>query len=100
MKSSDCSLAFWDYCLEHRARINNLKAKDLFSLHGSDAHTSLTGEEEIYQTSTNLIGMTGVIIGKRKNSFPLIEKSWGGYSDPLQARAIKWPCGCSRQMAT
>ena len=31
--------------MERRARINNLIAKDLFSLHGSNAHTCLTGEE-------------------------------------------------------
>ena len=31
--------------MERRARINNLTAKDLFSLHESNAYTSLTGEE-------------------------------------------------------
>ena len=45
MKESNCPLAFWDYCMERRARINNLTAKDIFSLHGGNAHTSLTGEE-------------------------------------------------------
>ena len=45
MKASDSPLIFWDYCMERRARINNLTAKDLFSLHGSNAHTCLTGEE-------------------------------------------------------
>ena len=45
MKESNCPLAFWDYCMERRARINNLTAKDLFSLHGSNAHTALTDEE-------------------------------------------------------
>ena len=45
MKASNCPLAFWDYCMERRARINNLTAKDLFSLHGSNAYTSLTGEQ-------------------------------------------------------
>ena len=45
MKESDCPLAFWDYCVERRARINNLTAKDLFTLHGTNAHTALTGED-------------------------------------------------------
>ena len=45
MKEANCPLAFWDYCIERRARINNLTAKDLFSLHGTNAHTELTGEE-------------------------------------------------------
>jgi hypothetical protein len=38
MKDADCPLVFWDYCLERRARINNITAKDLFQLHGSNAH--------------------------------------------------------------
>ena len=45
MKDSNCPLAFWDYCVERRARINNLTAKDIFKLHGWNAHTFLTGEE-------------------------------------------------------
>jgi hypothetical protein len=45
MKDSDCPLAFWDYCVERRARINNLTAKDIFTLHGTNAHTALTGED-------------------------------------------------------
>ena len=38
-------LAFCDYCLGRRARINNLNATDLFILHGSNAYSSLIGEE-------------------------------------------------------
>ena len=45
MKSSNCPLAFWDYCVERRARINNMTAKDNFKLHGSNAYTTTTGEE-------------------------------------------------------
>lgn len=45
MKEADCPLAFWDYCVERRARINNVTAKDLFQLHGSNAHTATLHEE-------------------------------------------------------
>ena len=45
MKESDCPLALWDYCVERRARINNLTARNLFSLHGTTPHTALTHEE-------------------------------------------------------
>ena len=45
MKESNCPLVFWDYCMERRSCIYNLTAKDLFSLHGSNAHTSLTGDK-------------------------------------------------------
>jgi hypothetical protein len=44
MKSSNCPLVFWDYCVERCARINNLTAKDTFNLHGSNPHTALTGD--------------------------------------------------------
>ena len=45
MKESNCPLAFWDYCLERRARINNLTAKDRFHLQGTNAYTNLTSEQ-------------------------------------------------------
>ena len=45
MKYSDCPLAFWEYCVERRARINNQTAKSTFSLHGANAYTSITGKE-------------------------------------------------------
>ena len=45
MKDSNSPLAFWDYCVERRARINNLTAKNIFQLHGSNPHTDLTGDE-------------------------------------------------------
>jgi hypothetical protein len=45
MKESNCPLVLWDYCVERRARINNLTAKDIFKLHGTNAHTALTGDE-------------------------------------------------------
>lgn len=44
-KESNCSLAFWDYCMERQSCIKNLTAKDLFSLHGSNTYTSLTCDQ-------------------------------------------------------
>eukprot|EP00957_Ditylum_brightwellii_P037610 2844393-Ditylum_brightwellii.AAC.1 len=45
MKESDCPLALWDYCVEWRAHINNLTAKDSFKINDTTPHTGLTGEE-------------------------------------------------------
>ena len=45
MRDSNCPLAFWDYCVERRARINNMTAKSNFKLHGSTPHTELTCDE-------------------------------------------------------
>ena len=44
MHKSACPLVLWDYCVERRARINNLTAKDLFQLDGQTPHFSVTGE--------------------------------------------------------
>ena len=43
LKSPFC---LWDYCVERRARINNLTAKNAFKLHGSTPHTVTTGDED------------------------------------------------------
>lgn len=45
MKSSNAPLTLWDYCLQQRARINNMTANRLFTLHGSNPHTDLLHEE-------------------------------------------------------
>ena len=46
MHESYSPLCFWDYCVERRARINNLTAKNAFRLHGSTPHTLTTGDED------------------------------------------------------
>ena len=38
-------LCLWDNCVERRARINNLTARNAFKLHGSTPHTVTTGDE-------------------------------------------------------
>ena len=45
MRESNSPLCLWDYCVERRARINNLTAKNAFKLHGSTPHTVTTGDE-------------------------------------------------------
>ena len=46
MKEYNAPLVSWDYCVERRARINNLTAKtNMFQLHGSNAQTYTMGEE-------------------------------------------------------
>ena len=43
LKDSDSSLVFWDYCAERRALINNLTAKNLFQLNGTNPNFKITG---------------------------------------------------------
>ena len=45
MRESNSPLCLWDYCIERRARINNLTAKNAFKLDGSTPQTVTTGDE-------------------------------------------------------
>ena len=45
MREPDLPMCLWDYCVERRARINNLMAKDNFKLHGMTPHTATLAEE-------------------------------------------------------
>ena len=40
MHDSNCPLPFWDYCVERRARVHNLTAKDSFVLQGQTPHAA------------------------------------------------------------
>ena len=45
MCESNSPMSLWDYCMERRARIINLTAKDNFKLHGTTPHTATLAEE-------------------------------------------------------
>ena len=98
MKESNCPLAFWDYCMERRARINNLTAKDIFSLHGGNAHTSLTGEEGDISALCQFGWYEWCYYREKKALFPLIEKSLVESLALQQVKVMKWHNGCLRQM--
>ena len=44
-KASNSPFKFWDYCVERRAFINDLTAKNLFQLDGTNANSKITGDE-------------------------------------------------------
>ena len=45
IRESNSPMILWDYCVERRARINNLMAKDNFKLQGATPHTATMAEE-------------------------------------------------------
>jgi hypothetical protein len=90
MKESDCPLAFWDYCVEQQARINNLTVKDTFTLHGSNPHTYLTGEEG--DTLCQHKWCDWCYFREQKNKFP--------YNREVLGRALVGPAkGAGNEMA-
>ena len=45
MRETNSPMILWDNCVERRARINNLTAKDNVKLHGTTPHTATMAEE-------------------------------------------------------
>ena len=53
-----------------------------------------------FQPSANMIGMTGVIIGKTKKIFLLIGRSLVESWDHLLEKPLRWHNGCLKPMVT
>ena len=70
MKESNCPLPFWDYCVSRRVRINNLITKDCFTLHGTNAHTELTGETGNISNLCTFKWYDWCYFGENKAQFP------------------------------
>ena len=92
---SNSPLCFWDHCIERRARINNLTAKNPYRLHGSTPHTLTTGDEG---NISNLCqhGMNGVTSEIKQQHFPTTRKFWAKYLAQPEEQAMRWPNGYSR----
>ena len=80
MRESNSLMILWDYCVERRARINNLTAKDNFKLHGTTPHTATLAEEGEILSLCQFGSVSGVIIVNKWLLFPTIvkylEESW------------------------
>ena len=84
MKESGAPLAFWDYCLERRARINNLTAKKDFKLHSTTPFTALTGEQGDI-SNLLLLGWYGRCYYRdNKESFPFNKEVLGRALGPAR----------------
>jgi hypothetical protein len=84
MKDSACPLAFWDYCVERRARINNLTAKDLFTLHGTNAHTALFGKDGDISNLCQYKWYDWCYFREQKQCFPCNREVLGRVLGPLK----------------
>ena len=82
MKESGSPLPFWDYCVERRARINNLTAKNLFQLHGTNAHTATLHEEGDISNLCRFGWYDWCYYRERTNKFPLSQEVLGRVLGP------------------
>ena len=45
MKSSNCPICLWNYCIKRRAHINNMTLRDNFKLQRSNPYTIVVGDQ-------------------------------------------------------
>ena len=98
MKSSYCPLPFCYYFIERRAHINNMTAKELLCLDGSNAFTNLTGEQRISPIYVPMIGMNGVTFVTKKKDSLYHEKFWVEFWGLRRTKVMKWYSGYWKQM--
>lgn len=84
MKESGAPLAFWDFCLERRARIHNLTAKSNFKLHGSTSHTLTTGEDGDISNLWQFGWYDWCIFREQKAKFPMESEVLGRCLGPAR----------------
>ena len=83
MHKSNSPLWFWDNCVERRAMINNLTAKNAFRAHGSTPHTLPQVMKVTSQICVSMDGMNGVLQGSNC-SIPQQQGSSGKSTWPCQ----------------
>ena len=86
MKESNCPLVLWDYCVERRARINNLTAKDSFKLHGTTSQTALTGEEGDISNLCTFKWYEWCYYREQTNKFPFNQEVLGRVLGPAKGK--------------
>jgi len=84
MKQSNCPLAFWCYCAERRARINNLTARNLFQLEGQNAHFSVTGKEGDLSNLCQFNWYDWCYFREQKTAFPFAREILGRILGPAK----------------
>ena len=84
MKASNCPIVLWDYCIERRARINNLTAKNLFQLDGQTPEFSVTGEESDISNLCQFDWYEWCYYYDRNSSFPQSSELLGRVLGPAK----------------
>ena len=99
MHESYSPLCFWDYCVERRARINNLTAKDAFRLHGTTPDTITLVMKVMSQVCANMHGMNSDTLENKQQPFPATKKFWEECLAHQEEQEMRWPSGYLKQIA-
>jgi hypothetical protein len=85
----NCPLVLWDYCVERRAHINNLTAKDNFKLHSTNARTALTGDKGDISNLCQYQWYDWCYFREQKEMFPFNGKVLGRILGPAKGEGNK-----------
>ena len=99
MHESNSTLHFWDYCVERRARINDLTAQDAFRLHGTTPQTITTGDEGDISNLCQYARYEWCYVREQAPAFPNNKKFWEESLAKQEEQAMKWPSGYLKQRA-
>ena len=100
MRESNSPMTLWDYCVERRARINNLTARTTLSYMEQRLILQPWLRRVTYHPFVNSVGMSGVTIVNKQLLFPTIMKSLEESWAPPEVKAMRWPNGYSRPTGT
>ncbi|GAX21971.1 hypothetical protein FisN_16Hh038 [Fistulifera solaris] len=84
MKEANSPMPLWDYCLERRARINNMTARDRFNLHGQNPYTLVTGDTGDISNLCQFGWYEWVYFRDQKNDFPVSKEILGRVLGPAK----------------
>ena len=77
-------MRLWDYCIERRARVNNLTAKDAFNLKGTNAHSATLGDTGDISNICQFKWYEWVYSTDNISSFPSSKEDMGRWLGPAK----------------
>ena len=86
---SDAPLVLWNYCVERRARINNLTARNLFQLDGTDPHLTIHDTEGDISNLCNYKFYDWIYYWDQGQPFPHQKRKLGRVLGPGKIMAMK-----------
>ena len=82
MRSSSSPIVLWDYCMERRARINNLTAKSMYQLRGVTPYETVHGREGDISVLATFSWYEPVYYLDHGSAFPMARECLGRYLGP------------------
>ena len=82
MRSSSSPIALWDYCMERRAKINNLTAKSMYQLRGVTPYETVHGREGDISVLATFSWYEPIYYLDHGSTFPMARECLGRYLGP------------------